>query len=135
MIEKNNLPNLIIAGVNKAGTTSLFQYLSWHPDIFSSKVKETCFYLPARYEEEMQDLDIYKDFFKGYDGKEKYLMESTPGYFYGEKRIIDRMSEDLPDDIKIILLIREPVSRALSFYKFMIGFYILLIKYTICLIN
>jgi len=29
-------PNLFVAGVPKAGTTSLFHYLALHPDVFSS---------------------------------------------------------------------------------------------------
>ena len=41
--------DVIIAGVNKAGTTSLFVSLSTHPDIAPSSVKETRFFLPARY--------------------------------------------------------------------------------------
>lgn len=36
--------NLIIAGFGKAGTTSLFEYLSSHPDICGSAVKETKFF-------------------------------------------------------------------------------------------
>ena len=39
----------IIAGVNKAGTTSLFVSLSTHPDVAPSSIKETRFFLPARY--------------------------------------------------------------------------------------
>ena len=35
---------LLIAGVNKAGTTSVFQYLSSHPDVCGSAVKETKFF-------------------------------------------------------------------------------------------
>ncbi len=37
---KTILPNLIIAGVGKAATTSLFAYLSAHPDICPARVKE-----------------------------------------------------------------------------------------------
>ena len=39
----------IIAGVNKAGTTSLFVSLSTHPDVAPSSIKETRYFLPARY--------------------------------------------------------------------------------------
>ena len=43
------LPNLVIAGVPKAGTTSLFNYLAQHPDICPSDVKETRYFEPLRY--------------------------------------------------------------------------------------
>ena len=41
----------IIAGVNKAGTTSLFVSLSTHPDVAPSSIKETRYFLPPRYGE------------------------------------------------------------------------------------
>ncbi|MEZ6190804.1 MAG: hypothetical protein R3C45_05875 [Phycisphaerales bacterium] len=44
--------------------------------------------------------------------------ESTPGYFYGGQRLIDGLRESLGDDLKIILIFREPVSRLVSFFNF-----------------
>jgi len=41
---KPTLPNLLIIGAAKAGTTSLHRYLSFHPEIFMSKKKELCFF-------------------------------------------------------------------------------------------
>ena len=38
-----NFPNLLIVGAAKSGTTSLFNYLSQHPDIFMSSNKEPHF--------------------------------------------------------------------------------------------
>jgi hypothetical protein len=40
------LPNLIIGGVHKAGTTSVFTYLSMHPDVCGSSTKEIGFLCP-----------------------------------------------------------------------------------------
>ena len=42
------LPNLVIVGVGKAGTTSLFHYLRQHPDICGSDIKELRFLNPLR---------------------------------------------------------------------------------------
>ncbi len=44
--DAERLPNLIIAGVGKAGTTSLFWYLSQHPGICASDVKEIQYFTP-----------------------------------------------------------------------------------------
>jgi hypothetical protein len=110
------LPNLIIAGVTKAGTTSLFSYLSQHPDIGASKVKETCYFLPYRYNEPMKSIDQYALQFDHLSNK-RYVMESTPGYFYGGMRMAKKIDETLPS-VRIIILLRDPVERLISFYGF-----------------
>ncbi|MCF6159556.1 MAG: hypothetical protein E3K32_13525 [wastewater metagenome] len=108
-------PNLIIAGVTKGGTTSLFSYLSRHPEICSSSIKETCYFLPLRYGNTISSDNKYTEYFKHYRN-EKYLLEATPGYFYGSKTIPQRIYEEL-GKIKILIIFREPVSRLFSFYK------------------
>lgn len=40
---------LIIGGTTKAGTTSIFRYLSAHPDVCASSLKETRFFLDKDY--------------------------------------------------------------------------------------
>ncbi|UJS18251.1 MAG: sulfotransferase domain-containing protein [Candidatus Jettenia sp.] len=108
-------PNVIIAGVTKGGTTSLFSYLSRHPEICSSHIKETCYFLPLRYGNELSPIDEYLRYFKHYKN-EKYILEATPGYFYGSKTIPQRIYKEL-GKVKIIIIFREPVSRLFSFYK------------------
>jgi len=110
-------PNLVIAGVNKAGTTSLFSYLSKHPEVSSSSIKETCYFLPIRYNEKLTPIEDYYSLFK-YEESRKIYMEATPGYFYGGIELINKIDTTLPST-KIILILREPSSRLLSFYHFM----------------
>ena len=38
------LPNFVIIGAARSGTTSLYRYLAQHPDVFTSPVKETNFF-------------------------------------------------------------------------------------------
>ena len=38
------LPNFLIVGAIKSGTTSLYHYLRQHPDVYMSPVKETWYY-------------------------------------------------------------------------------------------
>ncbi len=111
------LPNLIIAGVNKAGTTSLYAYLAQHPDIGASAIKETCHFLPLRYGETMPGLEAYRQQFTGVADK-RVRFESTPGYFYGGRALIDGLHEALGDELRIVLIFREPVSRLVSFFNF-----------------
>jgi hypothetical protein len=109
------LPNLIIAGVTKAGTTSIFTYLSLHTDICASRIKETCFFLPLRYGRPIRRLSEYEKYFV-HCGAQKFIMESTPGYFYGGRALAEAIRHFL-DDIRIVIVFRDPVDRSFSFYK------------------
>jgi hypothetical protein len=114
-MENQSLPNLIIAGVNKAGTTSIFTYLSLHPEICVSRKKETCYFLPIRYGKKLAPLNEYKKYFAHCAGQ-KYTMESTPGYFYGGLTLARSIRETL-GNIKILIVLRDPIDRLFSFYK------------------
>ncbi len=115
-MSETSLPNLIIAGVNKGGTTSLFSYLSIHPEICSATKKETCYFLPLRYGEEIEPIAEYHQYFQQCQNQ-KYIMESTPGYFYGGASVARAIKDNL-GDIRIIIIFREPIGRLFSFYKF-----------------
>ena len=118
------LPNLVISGVVKGGTTSIFTYLSRHPNICSSSVKETCYFLTcrygqldARYKNSSDPFAQYQQYFSHHQN-EKYIMEATPGYFEGGKKLANELKQVLGQDIKILIVLREPVSRLLSFFKY-----------------
>ena len=111
-----HLPNLLIGGVHKAGTTSLHTYLSMHPQVCGSLIKELAFLLPARYNEEVPGNDVYASHFKHYNG-ENYILETTPSYLYGGLPLINIINERLVDDVKIIFILREPTDRFISFYR------------------
>ncbi len=110
------LPNLIIAGVPKAGTTSLFRALASHPDIFGSSVKETEYFTPLLDGGELAPIEEYERYFSRCT-TEPYRLEATPEYFYGGQRLIDEMKARL-GEIRVVLLFREPRSRLVSFYRF-----------------
>lgn len=116
MERKYNLPNLIIGGVHKAGTTSLHTYLSMHPQVCGSLIKELAFLLPARYNQTVPNNDVYASNFKHYNG-EKYILETTPSYLYGGLPLINVINERLGDDVKMIFILREPTDRFISFYR------------------
>lgn len=109
-------PNLIIAGVNKAGTTSVFTYLTRHPEICGSNVKETCYFLPLRYGEPLGPLSEYRRHFE-HCGHVRYLLEATPGYYYGGADLAERIADTL-GEVRVLLLFREPVDRLRSFFAF-----------------
>ena len=83
----------VIAGVNKAGTTSLFVSLSEHPDVAPSAVKETRYFLPARYGRPLEPVERWEEYFSG--RREPVRLEATPSYFYGGAAVARAMQEVL----------------------------------------
>ena len=109
-------PNLFVAGVPKAGTTSLFHYLALHPDVFPSSRKEPGFCHPFKIKDMDANLGAYKKFFTGHSGQ-RYAIEATPGYFYGGKETANAINNYSPKS-KVIIVLRNPVERVFSFYKY-----------------
>jgi hypothetical protein len=107
------LPNALIGGAPKCGTTSLAEALAGHPDIFIPYRKELSFFhADSNYE---FGLDWYESFFR--EGSAKAIrLEATPDYLASESSC-RRIRKDLPD-CKLIFLIRDPVARAHSHYWF-----------------
>src|SRR5689334_22711176 len=106
----------IIAGVNKAGTTSLFVSLSTHPDIAPSSIKETGYFLPARYGRPLQPAAEWDAYFAN-AGDAPVHLQGTPSYFYGGAAVAQAMPDRLLDPHALVVL-REPVSRAISFFTY-----------------
>ena len=86
----------IIAGVNKAGTTSLFVSLSTHPDVAPSSIKETRFFLPARYGQPLPPAAEWDAYFADAGDRPVHL-EATPSYFYGGAAVAEAMRTRLVD--------------------------------------
>ena len=107
-------PNLIIAGVHKAGTTSLFTYLSKHPDICASRIKEIGYYMPLREGHPLPPAESYLEHF-AHCGTHPYRMEASPSYLYGGEAIA-RAIQSNSAEARIIVILREPVERLSSFY-------------------
>jgi hypothetical protein len=106
----------IIAGVNKAGTTSLFVSLSTHPDVAPSSIKETRYFLPARYGKSLPPATEWDAYFADAGARPVHL-EATPSYFYGGAAVAEAMRDRLIDP-HVIVVLREPVSRAISFFTY-----------------
>jgi len=105
------LPNFIIIGTMKGGTTALYYYMASHPDIEPSSIKETN-YFSKNYD---NGLDWYSSLFKT---DRKYAFEASPSYTK-RNRFPDtpgRIHSLLPD-IKLIYLLRDPIDRIVSEYS------------------
>jgi len=104
------LPNFIIPGAMKSGTTALRIYLAQHPDIYMVS-KEVHFF--DNDENYKKGIKWYEQFFKGWNG-EKAIGEKTPQYLY-DKRVPERIYKLLPN-AKLIFVLRNPIDRAYSHY-------------------
>ena len=123
-MSEKRLPNLVIAGIVKGGTTSLYSYLSEHPEICCSSVKETCYFsmyrygqLDSRYVDSADPYRQFQDYFC-HCQHQKYVMEATPGYFEGGVNVAREIKRTLGENTKIIIVLREPVERLISFWKY-----------------
>lgn len=111
------LPNLLIVGVAKAATTSLFQYLAQHPDIFPAELKELRYFTPLRYAESLPPIGSYLSHFQKWT-TERYAVEATPGYFPGGQAVAEGINQTLPG-ARVILSLRDPRDRCWSYFRFM----------------
>lgn len=118
-MSQGRLPNLLVAGVPKAGTGSLFAYLGQHPDICPSDTKEVGyfnFFDPRRHPGPPPPVDQYRKHFS-HCGGERYAVEATPTYSYGGTPVIEGIRATL-EDPRIIISLRDPVDRLWSAYTF-----------------
>jgi len=112
------LPDFIIIGAQRCGTTSLHNYLAQHPSIDAPFVKEI-HYFDLNYE---RDINWYRahfpvdvDRFSKLGGKKQcFTGEATPYYVF-HPHAARRISAALPN-VKLFLLVRNPTERAYSSY-------------------
>jgi Sulfotransferase domain len=105
----NNFPDFMIVGAQKAGTTALYEYLSQHPQIQPTKEKELHYFnCDARYK---NGIEFYRSFFQPVV-ESKLAFDASPGYLHNPEAP-GRIYAHNPD-VKIIILLRDPVERAYS---------------------
>ncbi|ACV64771.1 sulfotransferase [Desulfofarcimen acetoxidans DSM 771] len=108
------LPNFICPGVQKSATTTLYDILKQHPDIYlPKKLKEPGFFhVEERY---LKGINWYEENYYSDVINEKVIGDMSTGYIFEEKAL-DRIIKDLGKDLKIIIILRNPVDRAYSHY-------------------
>jgi hypothetical protein len=112
----SRLPNLVMAGPGKAGTTSLFWYLSQHPSICAADVKEIRFFAPITHN--TGPVPPIADYARHFEhcGTERYRLEASPQYFHGGAPLIAAMQRVLAHP-RVIITLRDPVNRLWSIYR------------------
>ena len=114
MADRRSLPNVIIIGARKSGTTSLHGYLGQHPDVFMSKPPELHFFDDEAHW--AQGLDWYSSFFETATDV-AIRGEKTPMYStYPHRTGIPARVASVVPDAKLIYLMRDPIARVRSQY-------------------
>jgi Sulfotransferase domain len=113
------LPDFIIIGVQKGGTTSLHRYLSSGASVLSAQIKEVHYfdrnYTKGVYWYRANFPLLFRKQYLTSKYRQNYLAgEATPNYFF-HPQVPARVAQLLPH-VKLILLLRNPVDRALSHY-------------------
>ncbi len=120
------LPDFLIVGAARSGTTSLFKYLNEHPRIFIPEMKESYF---LAYDGKVTEFAHHKmpvvSDFNGYArlfepaGEDQILGEVSASYLYLHETTIPNIKKYIPDwrSLKIIMILREPVERAFSMHS------------------
>jgi hypothetical protein len=101
------LPNLIVIGAQKCGTSVLHYYLSLHPEVSMSRPKELNFFIEER--NWPRGVDWYKSHF---DAEARVRGEASPNYtaFPQHQGVPERMASVVPD-AKLIYMVRDPLER------------------------
>ena len=108
-----SLPNFMCIGAAKSGTTSLYDILKQHSDVFTPSFKEPHFFdISTVYENGVSWYE--KTYFNGVK-KEKCIGDFTPTYLF-DKYAPERILESLGENVKFIIILRNPVDRAYSHY-------------------
>jgi hypothetical protein len=116
--ERRLLPSFLICGGQRCGTTSLYRALAAHPAVLKAVLHKGVHYFDIGYERGMR---WYRGHFPTYGqaarvekqyGVPVQTFESSPYYMY-HPHAVRRIARDLPD-VRLIVLIRDPVERAAS---------------------
>lgn len=108
-------PDFIIIGSPRCGTTSLYKYITAHPQVLAAANKEICFFS----EHFSKGMAWYQAHFPPPIEAQKFLTgEATPTYLT-HPLAASRLRDCLPK-IKLIVILRNPVDRAFSHYQMLV---------------
>lgn len=106
------LPNAILGGAQKSGTTTLHRLLETHPRIFFPPRPQEIHFFDLE-QNFSRGLAWYRRHFRAWNGQ-PVIAQTSPLYLY-EPRAARRIFEALPE-VKLIFILRQPVDRAYSHY-------------------
>jgi hypothetical protein len=117
------MPAFLVIGGQRCGTSSLYRYLGWHPDVLPPLRKETEYfsreYARGRgWYQAHFPLEARQAFRERGAARRVVTFEATPDYLFYPPAP-ERAAHLLPD-AKLLVLLRDPVDRAVSHYRHMV---------------
>ena len=112
------LPNLIVIGGLKCGTTSLHHYLNLHPEIGMSRPKELNFFVAEL------NWELGVDWYRSHFPESSPVRGETSPHYTNRPRfegVAERMRETLGAEARVVYMVRHPLDRLLSHYLHNVG--------------
>jgi Sulfotransferase domain len=114
------LPDFIVIGAQKAGTTALYAYLRWHPGIGGPSWKEVSFFDRHWRRGEAWYRGHFPNSLRAWlaqrsNGRRLLVGEASPSYVFHP--LAPQRVHDLVPDVRLIVLLRNPIDRAYSHYQ------------------
>lgn len=117
-------PNFVVAGAAKSGSTSLYEYLKQHPQVFLPEIKESRYFASEKLENTLgyNRTSIFKEsaflgLYESVGAQHSAIGDFGNLYMLFPEVAIPNIKQCLGDRVKIVFVIRNPVPRALSAYK------------------
>jgi len=118
-----NLPNLVIAGAPKCGTSSLFKWLADHTQVCGSNAKETFYLMDEGHPLLRKSSNFHRHGLEGYRAHFnrgangcRVLFEATTHYLY--QRTALEVLSGLPEPPHIVFVLRKPSERVYSSFQY-----------------
>jgi Sulfotransferase domain len=112
------LPNLVVIGGLKCGTTSLHHYLNLHPEIAMSRPKELNFFVAEL------NWELGVDWYRSHFAANAPVRGETSPHYTNRPRfegVAERMRDTLGADTRVVYMVRNPIDRLLSHYLHNVG--------------
>ena len=112
------LPNLIVIGGLKCGTTSLHHYLNLHPEVSMSRPKELNFFVAEL------NWELGVDWYRSHFARGATVRGETSPHYTNLPRVTgvaERMRETLGPEARVVYMVRHPIERLLSHYLHNVG--------------
>ncbi|HUG49092.1 MAG TPA: sulfotransferase [Candidatus Limnocylindria bacterium] len=113
-------PNLFIVGAPKSGTTSLYDYLHGHSDVFMSPIKEPIYFAPdmqAGFKHRFRHGEDEKEYLALFDGAhdERYVGEASTRYLASP--MAPALIREFAPDARIVAMLRNPVDMVYALHN------------------
>ena len=110
-------PNFICVGAGRCGTSSVYKYLSEHPEVYMSPIKEINYFGIRDIETNKNGITFseYSYYFLGKQETQVCVGEISPAYLTLPESALQ--IKELLKDVKILIFLRDPIERAISQYK------------------